>query len=303
MIREQLSVENFAAFLKLYDTVEFRQSVQKATNWSQAEVDRQLAVYFNEMHFGFAFLVERLGSEDHTILEVGAGLGFLSLFLGQKGYSVIALEPGAEGFALFRYTIDLARTIAQRDGLDVTFLEIGAEDIDLHNVSDIDFAFSVNVVEHIAQLEDVFSAVIKALKPTGRWCNFCPNYIVPYEPHFGILLVPFAPKLSRRIFASVIQKDVPLWQSLNFVTALQVKRLSKKFGARATLEKHVLWRSLTRMGDDLEFAKRHQQSIAGRVFRLLQKTRTLHVLKYLPATLSTPMHFTVTPLSARMNEE
>ena len=34
----------------------------------------------------------------------------------------------------------------------------------------------------------------------GAMIHMCPNYFVPYEPHFGIPLIPFAPRATQRFF-------------------------------------------------------------------------------------------------------
>ncbi|MFK7847936.1 MAG: class I SAM-dependent methyltransferase [Rhodothermales bacterium] len=292
---ENLKIEKFEEFLSEHNTPMFRESVERATGWPREEVNRQFAVYFNEMSFGFKFVLENIVHSDRTILEVGAGLGFLSLFLAKAGYRVIAIEPSAEGFPLFRHTLDYTANIAQKEGLEIRFLPIGAEALASHGVSGIDFAYSVNVVEHIEKLDEAFAAVIAALRPTGRWCNSCPNYSIPYEPHFGIPLVPFFPSLSRRIFFRKVQKDMELWRSLNFVTASRVRSLSDRYDADATFEKAVMWNSMRRFIDDPGFAARHKSGIVGKIFSVLTTTKTIDFLKFLPPNMATPMHFTVRP--------
>src|SRR6185369_16311116 len=86
-----------------------------------------------------------------------------------------------------------------------------------------DVIFSINVLEHCQPLPETVLALSKVLAPGGMMIHTCPNYRVPYEPHFRLLLVPFAPRLTARLIPRLASD--PLWQSLNFVTAGDLRRI------------------------------------------------------------------------------
>jgi hypothetical protein len=46
--------------------------------------------------------------------------------------------------------------------------------------------------------------------------HLCPNYTIPYEPHFRRLLVPFIPSALAPVRPDLKRND--LWRSLTFVT-------------------------------------------------------------------------------------
>ena len=85
------SRQEFLDFLGGIDTQEFRQSIADKIGLPLAEVIRVLNIYMAEMAFGYDFVAERLPAGKLRILEVGAGLGLLSVYLARCGHEVTAL--------------------------------------------------------------------------------------------------------------------------------------------------------------------------------------------------------------------
>ena len=98
--------------------------------------------------------------------------------------------------------------------------------------------------------------------------HLCPNYAVPYEPHFSRLLIPLAPRLTAR-FLPVSVGTSSLWRSLNFITLPQIRRLAVRHGLRATFASGQMHKAFERLGSDEEFARRHSPLVhaAGRFLR------------------------------------
>src|SRR3546814_21121737 len=63
-------------------------------------------------------------------------------------------------------------------------LDIAAEA--LAECDSFDFAFSINVMEHVNDVEQVIINVFNSLKENAYYDFTCPNYLFPYEPHFNI---------------------------------------------------------------------------------------------------------------------
>ena len=70
------------------------------TEQERVESKIVLGTFVNEARVGYELIESNL-SYSSKILEVGAGLCLLSLFLRTRGYSVTALEPLAGGFDFF----------------------------------------------------------------------------------------------------------------------------------------------------------------------------------------------------------
>jgi SAM-dependent methyltransferase len=152
--------------------------------------------------------------------------------------------------------------------------------------------FSANVLEHVDDLAGAFRAMASVLAPDGSMAHLCPNYRVPYEPHLGIPLLPFAPRATRRLFPATIERSADLWASVNFVTASRVRRLARANGLDVEFERGVMYDFVQRLETDPEFADR-QKSSAMRVLRALNRRNALAFLRKLPASVSTPMQFTL----------
>jgi SAM-dependent methyltransferase len=280
----------FDAFLEQYESPQFAAAVHAVSGGDAEEVSASLDRYLTEMRHGFAFVAEHLPRRRQRILEVGAGLGLISIYLQSKGHDVTALEPGAPSFDIFEATKsviwDKKRAVLPR------LLERGAETLDTEVDGTFDFIFSINVIEHIAALEDAIAAMIGVLAPEGLCVNTCPNYTFPYEPHYSIPLIPFAPRLSRRVFANKIEAEPDVWETLNFVTSAKVRRMARDNGAVVTFQPGTLYDAVSRLGTDEAFARRHRSGIVMAIYRALSATGLLGLLKFAPARLVTPMVFT-----------
>jgi SAM-dependent methyltransferase len=231
----------------------------------------------------------------HRVLEVGAGLGVLAGFVASLGHDVTALEPGGIGFE-------------QRQALtenphgpgswwpDLDFRNCKVEDLDPEQEKPFGLIYSVNVLEPVDQPDRALAAMAAVLSPDGIMVHECPNYHVPFEPHFGVPLLPFRPVLSASLLPSRIT-DTGLWRSLNFLTSSQVGRIAADLDMRAHFEPGLLAQSLERLDSDAEFRDRHRGIAAAA--GTLRRLGLINLLARLPASASTPMVFTLEPGGSR----
>jgi hypothetical protein len=117
----------------------------------------------------------------------------------------------------------------------------------------------------------------------------CPNYAVPYEPHYGMPLVPFSPQLTS-LFRSSLAHD-ELWRSLNFVTYGRITRYCRLSGLECRFDRGLLADAFARLDRDAAFRARRGPMLRF-VHRLLGATGLLRVISLLPARWATPMAFT-----------
>ncbi|GMB81071.1 methyltransferase domain-containing protein [Shinella zoogloeoides] len=222
------------------------------------------------------------------VLEVGCGTGFLLASLAglRPDLSLFGLEPLGKGFAAFETT--LARIEAAFGNL--TIYRVGVEDFALPDGEEpFDMIFSINVFEHLDDWPRAVANTATLLAPGGRMIVLCPNYAVPYEPHFGIPIIG-GPKWTRRLFARHIDKIEQknnargLWDSLNFITAPALRRECRRLGIDLAFDKGVMARMLMRLDSDAEFRNR-QAAVTG-VARLLRMFGVGALFQRLPAALS-----------------
>ena len=130
--------------------------------------------------------------------------------------------------------------------------------------------------------------------------HVCPNYAFPYEPHFFVPLVPFVPSLTKALLPRRIT-ETGLWDSLNFVTALQVRRWARSAGMEVRFDRGVLAEAVERFLADEVFAERHS-GFSG-VVRMLERLGAVPLLRRLPAGTVSPMRFTVAASASRSSIE
>ena len=79
----------------------------------------------------------------------------------------------------------------------------------------------------------------------------------------------------------------------NFITWWKVRDLSKKNSMSVRFERETLYQSLTRMGKDEEFAKRHDGAISEKVYNAMRRLGLLKLVRFVPAVFATPMIFEI----------
>ena len=252
---------------------------------------RVLATFTNEALVFAPTLAADLRPGDR-VLEVGSGIGFLSLWLHQNGVDISALDPASGPFDPFTA---LSQLVMENAGARPQILRIGAEELDPALHGRYDLIFSFNVLEHVAKLDEAFAAMAAVLAPGGRMLHCCPNYAVPYEPHLSIPLVPGRPELTTRLFGNAIGSHREIWDSLNFITAGTVRRMARRNGLGVRFARGMMYDRVQRLWQDREFSSRHFASPGGRIvwglLRIGRRLGLVGLLRYLPAEFATPMLF------------
>ncbi|MBV9549409.1 MAG: methyltransferase domain-containing protein [Alphaproteobacteria bacterium] len=237
-----------------------------------------------EAHLGLNLLHWAGFRDGMRVLEVGAGAGFLTAFLQASGVNLTAIEPVAQGFDI---TLAARTTVAQATGSAPSILTLEARQLDAAHHGLFDLIFSVNVVEHFQPLAKNLDGMRRVMAPGGIQAHTCPNYRVPYEPHYGIILLPFVPACTP--FATKLRRD-GLWRSLNFITAGNVRHYGKENGLNVTFQPGLLAEALRRLQNERVFAERHPEWV-HHLAAALDWSGLTQLLSLVPAGLATPMTF------------
>ena len=151
-----------------------------------------------------------------------------------------------------------------------------------------DLIFSYFVLEHLSDLDKAFQVMASALTKDGLMIHCCPNYTMPFEPHFNIPLIPFKPEWTALIFPK-LQKS-KLWKGLRFTSVRTVSKMCASKGLKPVFRRGMTASAFERVLSDPIFAGRKQNLI--KLAKLLHSSGMLRLIHMLPSNLDTPMEFT-----------
>ena len=133
--------------------------------WSSDEIFRD--------HFGNLF--DPKDMENKTVCEVGAGSGrFINILSKYNLNMIYAVEPSTEGAAVIKNNLP-----------DLKNLKIINQTGELFKTDNLcDYVFSIGVIDHIKDPEDVLKNIYQNLKENGTFCL----WVYGYENNFLYLL-------------------------------------------------------------------------------------------------------------------
>jgi len=236
----------------------------------------------NEAQTGLRLLEWAGLQQNQRVLEVGAGGGLLCGFLQSRGVDIVGIEPTGWGYDT---TPKLASFIAGATRVTARILPLAARDLDPRKIGLYDMIFSVNVIEHFQPLSDNLDGLARVMDRGSVQVHTCANYRVPYEPHYGIALLPFAPQLTPFLGR---RRSESLWHSLNFITAADLRNHAKRFGLALSFRQGMLGEAIERLIDEPAFAARHPPILRSAA-AALKATGLTGILKNLPPQWVTPM--------------
>jgi len=265
--------------LKLSDD-KFIHKISKNTGYDYLKLQRYILISLGEAKHTVE-LVNKYPIQDKAILEFGSGLGLASIMLYLQGYNITSFEPGGLGFEENNL---VNQYIKQYFNLEFDLIN----DIDKIAPNSFYFIFSNNVLEHIDNIEETILKLDSYLEPKGIMLHNVPNYIIPYEPHFGI---PFFPIFPRKMSFLISKKitNTSLWKSINFINVFDVKIYAKKAHATVKFDKQLIYKTIMRIEEDKKFAQRHQG--ISKIINIMKSMGILRILQILPVSLNTPMVF------------
>ena len=231
--------------------------------------------YLNEAIWGWQLIqedIQRLPPASR-VLEIGAGPQVLTCQVSTQNVSITAIEPFSQGFSIMRELGNMVSGIAEELGLKYDFIEITGESFVKPQY--FDFAYSINVMEHVDDVNLVLENVIASLRIGGKYHFVCPNYAFPFEPHFNSVTL-LNKKLTDRFIKPRILKHSTnpeaegLWNSLNWVTVTKIKKWSEnRDDVDVTFSSRALSMYVSRSISDVTFQNRHPK--LSKLTRAFQK--------------------------------
>jgi len=231
-------------------------------------------------------LIDGHYNKSMKLFEIGGGIGLVNAWLQVSGYEIISIEPSDGGHDNY---YEIGAYIIKNLNLDKNrWKPLKAEQINPLGEK-YDLVFSNNVLEHINDVDAAFKKMGSCLNNSGVMRHCCPNYAIPYEPHYGIPLLPFMEKYTTFLMPNIRNEE--LWRSINFISAKEVRRICKKHSYVIDFDRETTYKSISRLFYDEKFAERHVW--LKYIFGIMKKLRILSWLKLIPAVYATPILFTV----------
>ncbi len=151
------------------------------------------------------------------VLDLGGGLGGLSVELARRGAHVIGLEPGA-GWCR------IASERLKELGSGTMIAAVG-EAIPLASRS-VDVIVSLQVLEHVQSPGRVIQEAFRVLRPGGYFYFAYENYLSFWEPHYRVAWLPLLPKALGAAYLRARGKNPQfLMESVTYTTFHGVRKM------------------------------------------------------------------------------
>ncbi len=127
-------------------------------------------------------LARRTELRGDRLLDIGCGDGAYTVRLagGFGQVDAIDIQPGP--LALLADQVEGDRIAGQPDGARITIAEMSADKLDFPDET-FDLVTSIEVLEHITELDQALAEICRVLKPGGRFAFTTPNRWFPFETH------------------------------------------------------------------------------------------------------------------------
>jgi len=255
---------------------------------SAYEIDR-LDLYVNEAKFIYSLIEKELDVEPMNFYEIGSGIGLLSRMVAEKGHTVIATEPATSGFGVVKVLQKVIEESFNTETSVPVFYSETAEDLFTALQSkhkEFNYIFCANVVEHVINLPKFFDSIIPLISQNGTFRFICPNYAIPYEPHFGFITL-FSKKLTfllrkRKILNSSIVEPVKFYEELTFPTVIKIRRILKNRSIEIRFFYYATKSYVDRSINDVYFTQR-KRKLAKNVRKI--RIPLLKVIRFIPVSI------------------
>jgi len=249
--------------------------------------------FANEARFGLSRVLPVLSSFDTAqldVLEVGAGSCILAAYLASKNMRMTALEPLGPEFGFFTDLQNRTLDFCRRKSIPLDLIRKTGEQLDVR--SRFDVAFTINALEHMRDPLLAIDNMVASLRSGGVLLAHCPNYTVPFDSHFNVLLLTRSKPINEWLYRSKIARHPSVWKELNLIRYIDVRRHLDARGLTGTFNTSAMRDSVARLLDDPLFAQRMPLPVRA-IGGILRSTGLARALRLMPARFQSPMEMLV----------
>jgi len=222
-----------------------------------------------------------------AVVEIGSGTGLLSMYIASLGYKVYSFEPQSSGFTDMLKIRELLNECWESNFPVVHFINDYYSESYFKENEVIDYFLAVNVIEHIPNYGELIQSVRKKMNINSIFRIICPNYLIPYEPHFDIPIF-FNKKstlflLRKKILSSDLSDSLEFWDDLSWPTPSKVKKAVTDSSVSVVFSRQTTKSYLERPVTDDSF-KQRKNKLTFQAIKSISKV-LIPVLSFVPLTL------------------
>lgn len=141
------------------DDAEIRKFEALAARWWDPTSEFRPLHEINPLRMGFISV--KINPAGHRCVDIGCGGGILSEALTHQGASVTAID-------LAEASLSVARLHQLESGLDISYLNVSAEDLAEQQPGNYDIVTCLEMLEHVPDPEAIVAACATLAKPGGH---------------------------------------------------------------------------------------------------------------------------------------
>lgn len=196
---------------------------------------------------------------------------FLAICL-KNGIRAEGIEPADNEF--YRFTNKIGKEVLTKSGYSRKLIKNATGENLPYEKDTFDVVVSFYTLEHVQNVEEVISEATRVLRPGGCLYMVIPNYGSFWEGHYGILWIPYLPKLLAKLYVKIWGKATEPLSDLQLVNQLTLEKITTKLPLKV-----ISW------GNDQFIKKVQDTSLSGGTLgsakKILDFWRALKLLKTL----------------------
>lgn len=165
------------------------------------------------------------------VLDLGSGIGNMVLACRKQGLRAFGVEPDRIGLNSSSSVSATALGIASQRLEQPPFAAATGEQLPFADAT-FDLVVMDQVIEHVANQEQVLAESIRVLKPGGALYVACPNYLRFHESHYKVWFLPLFPKFLGAFYLRLRGRDPALLRQIIYTTNWRVRKLLAAAGIR-----------------------------------------------------------------------
>jgi len=152
------------------------------------------------------------------VLVVGSGTGGELVNFHKDGADVFGVEPNIDA-------LTISHIKARKINLDIAKIREGyAESLDFKD-NKFDFVYCYTVLEHVKDVEQSISEMIRVTKEGGYIFIHTPDYRQLYEPHYKLPLPMFLPNFISKLILFILGRPTKFLDTIKKVNSLSLRRI------------------------------------------------------------------------------